>query len=78
MHERLKKLKVCSESHYTVSKTDELSPYLSGSLLKTREDIAAGNLQYDPATTYMSLFVGDGDNIAFMRGGRRGWMNDRE
>jgi len=61
----------------SITSSDELSPYLSGSLLKTREDIAAGNLQYDPATTYMSLFVGDGDNIAFMRGGRRGWMNDR-
>ena len=62
----------------SITSSEELSPYLSGSLLKTREDIAAGNLQYDPATTYMSLFVGDGDNIAFMRGGRRGWMNDRE
>lgn len=27
--------------------------------------------------TYISLLVGDGDNIAFMRGGRRGWMRDR-
>ena len=27
--------------------------------------------------TYLSLLVGDGDNIAFMRGGRRGWMRDR-
>jgi len=61
----------------SITSSDELAPYLSGSLLKTREEIAAGNLEYDPTTTYMSLFVGDGDNIAFMRGGRRGWMNDR-
>ena len=47
------------------------------SLLQTRADIAAGNLQYDPSTTYISLIVGDGDNIAFMKGGRRGWMNER-
>ena len=31
----------------------------------------------DPQVTYLSLLVGDGDNIAFMRGGRRGWMKDR-
>ena len=30
-----------------------------------------------PQVTYISLLVGDGDNIAFMRGGRRGWMRDR-
>ena len=54
-----------------------LSPYLAGSLGRTREDILAGNLVYDPQVTYLSLLVGDGDNIAFMRGGRRGWMRDR-
>ena len=51
-----------------------LAPYLANSLLRTREEIAAGQLVYDPSTTYMSLIVGDGDNIAFMKGGRRGWM----
>ena len=30
-----------------------------------------------PQVTYISLLVGDGDNIAFIRGGRRGWMRDR-
>ena len=55
----------------------ELADYLAGSLLATRQDIAAGRLVYDPAVTYMSLIVGDGDNIAFMKGGRRGWMEER-
>ena len=55
----------------------ELADYLTGSLLATRQDIAAGRLVYDPAVTYMSLIVGDGDNIAFMKGGRRGWMEER-
>ena len=61
----------------SITSSDELSGYLSGSLLKTREDIAAGNVVFDPEMTYISLLVGDGDNIAFMRGGRRGWMEDR-
>merc|ERR1719348_860190 len=60
-----------------ITSSDTLEGYLSGSLLKTRQDIAAGNLVYDPSLTYMSLIIGDGDNIAFMRGGRRGWMKDR-
>ena len=55
----------------------ELADYLAGSLLVTRQDIAAGRLVYDPTVTYMSLIVGDGDNIAFMKGGRRGWMEER-
>ena len=55
----------------------ELADYLSGSLLATRQDIAAGRLVYDPAVTYMTFIVGDGDNIAFMKGGRRGWMEER-
>ena len=56
----------------------QYSPLIGqNSLLQTRADIAAGNLQYDPSTTYISLIVGDGDNIAFMKGGRRGWMNER-
>ena len=55
----------------------ELEDYLSGSLLATRKDIAAGRLVYDPSTTYMSFIIGDGDNIAFMKGGRRGWMEER-
>ena len=54
-----------------------LSPYLAGSLGQTRSDILDGNLVYDPQMTYISLLVGDGDNIAFMRGGRRGWMKER-
>ena len=40
-------------------------------------DIAAGRLVYDPALTYMTFVVGDGDNTAFMKGGRRGWMAER-
>ena len=55
----------------------ELDDYLSASLLATRADIAAGRLVYDSNTTYMTFIVGDGDNIAFMKGGRRGWMDDR-
>ena len=54
----------------------ELLDYL-GALLSTRQDLAEGKLVYDPATTYMSFIVGDGDNIAFMKGGRRGWMEER-
>jgi len=55
---------------------DELIGYL-GSLQKTRSDIAEGKLIYDPSITYMTFIIGDGDNIAFMKGGRRGWMKER-
>ena len=61
-----------------ISSPATLAPYLANSLLRTREEIAAGQLVYHPTTTYMSLIVGDGDNIAFMKGGRRGWMKVTE
>ena len=54
----------------------ELEPYLDA-LMKTRTEIADGTLVYDPNKTYMTFIVGDGDNIAFMKGGRRGWMKER-
>ena len=59
-----------------IESSEDLEGYL-GSLAKTREDIAAGRLVYNPNTTYMTLIVGDGDNISFMKGGRRGWMEER-
>ena len=37
-------------------------------LHQTRQDIADGTLIYDPEITYMNFIVGDGDNIAFMKG----------
>merc|ERR1711936_1531754 len=49
---------------------EELLDYL-GALKQTRQDVAEGNLVYDPTKTYMTFIVGDGDNIAFMKGGRR-------
>ena len=55
---------------------EELLDYL-GALKQTRQDVAEGNLVYDPTKTYMTFIVGDGDNIAFMKGGRRGWMKER-
>ena len=61
----------------SIESAAELADYLTGSLLATRQDIAAGRLGYDPAVTYMSLIVGDGDDIAFMKGGRRDWMEER-
>ena len=61
----------------SIESGEELADYLAGSLLATRQDIAAGRLVYDPATTYITFIVGDGDNIAFMKGGRRGWMEER-
>lgn len=33
--------------------------------------------QYNNSKTYVALVVGDGDNINFMKGSRRGWMQDR-
>ena len=38
------------------------------SQIKTREDISNGELVYDLNLTYMTFIVGDGDNIAFMKG----------
>ena len=55
---------------------EELLEYL-GALKQTRQDVADGKLVYDPTKTYMTFIVGDGDNIAFMKGGRRGWMKER-
>ena len=55
---------------------EELLDYL-GALKQTRQDVAEGKLVYDPTKTYMTFIVGDGDNIAFMKGGRRGWMKER-
>jgi len=60
----------------SIESPDDLLGYL-GALLQTRQDIADGKLVYDPNTTYMTFIVGDGDNIAFMKGGRRGWMTER-
>ena len=55
---------------------EELLEYL-GALKQTRQDVADGKLVYDPTKTYMTFIVGDGDNISFMKGGRRGWMKER-
>ena len=60
----------------SIENPDELLKYLEV-LLKTRKEIADGNLVYDPTRTYMTFIVGDGDNIAFMKGSRRDWMNER-
>ena len=54
----------------------ELEPYLDA-LMKTRAEIADGTLVYDPNKTYMTFILGDGDNIAFMKGSRRAWMEER-
>ena len=59
-----------------IESSEELEPYLEA-LHQTRQDIADGTLIYDPEITYMNFIVGDGDNIAFMKGSRRGWMLDR-
>eukprot|EP00164_Ancoracysta_twista_P004193 GFYU01005642.1.p1 GENE.GFYU01005642.1~~GFYU01005642.1.p1 ORF type:complete len:616 (-),score=228.54 GFYU01005642.1:1126-2973(-) len=32
---------------------------------------------YDAEKTYVSVVLGDGDNIAFMKGSRREWLNER-
>jgi hypothetical protein len=60
----------------SITSPAELEGYL-GALLQTRQDIADGKLVYDPTTTYMTLIIGDGDNIHFMKTGRRGWMEER-
>ena len=46
-----------------IQSPDDLLKYLDA-LLRTREDIASGSLVYDPAATYMTFIVGDGDNTA--------------
>ena len=60
----------------SIQTPDELEKYLAA-LLKTRKEISEGTLIYDPTKTYMTFVVGDGDNTAFMKGGRRGWMKER-
>ena len=52
----------------SIQSPDELQGYLDV-LMKTRQDISDGNLVYDPSKTYMTFIVGDGDNVAFMKGG---------
>jgi len=60
----------------SIESSDDLEKYL-GALMKTRKEIADGALVYDSTKTYMTFIVGDGDNVAFMKGGRRRWMEDR-
>jgi len=55
----------------------ELGKYQEA-LKKTRADIASGSVVYDSNNTYMMFILGDGDNTAFMKGGRRGWMHERQ
>jgi hypothetical protein len=52
-----------------IESPEELDPYLDA-LHQTRQDIADGTLIYDPEMTYMNFIVGDGDNVAFMKGKR--------
>jgi len=59
-----------------ITSPDYLKPYMS-TLLKTRDDIEQGNLVFNESMTYLTLILGDGDNIAFMKGRRRGWMYER-
>jgi len=33
--------------------------------------------KFDPKKTYMAFIIGDGDNLAFMKGGRQRWFEDR-
>lgn len=60
----------------SIQSPEELEKYLDV-LMKTRQDIAEGAIVFDPNKTYMTFILGDGDNIAFMKGGRRGWMQER-
>ena len=57
----------------TIESPEELDQYLA-TLHKTREDISNGELVYDPNLTYMTFIVGDGDNIAFMKGNSRCYL----
>ena len=59
-----------------IQNPDYLKKYLEA-LLKTRQEIANGSIIYNPNNTYMTFIIGDGDNVAFMKGGRRGWMEER-
>merc|ERR1712241_758920 len=60
----------------SIEDPSELDIYLDA-LMKTRTKIQDGTLVYDPNMTYMTFILGDGDNIAFMKGGRHGWMEER-
>ena len=44
-----------------IQSTEELLQYLEA-LQRTRQDIADGNVVYDPTKTYITFVVGDGDN----------------
>lgn len=44
-----------------IQSAEELYKYLEA-LQRTRQDIADGNLVYDPTKTYITFVVGDGDN----------------
>ena len=59
-----------------ISSPNELEKYMNA-LKKTRQEIADGSLVFDPSMTYMTFILGDGDNVAFMKGSRRGWMKER-
>ena len=59
-----------------IQSPSELEKYL-GALMETRKEISEGTLVYDQTKTYMTFILGDGDNVAFMKGGRRGWMEER-
>jgi len=59
-----------------ISSPKDLEKYMDA-LKKTRQEIADGSLVFDPSMTYMTFILGDGDNVAFMKGSRRGWMKER-
>lgn len=60
----------------SIQSPGDLEKY-SEALLNTRQEIVDGKIIYDPTKTYITFIVGDGDNLAFMKGSRRGWMEDR-
>ena len=36
-----------------------------------------GDIKYDKSKTYIAFVIGDGDNVSFMKGGRKEWFTDR-
>ena len=54
----------------------ELEQYLRH-LMKTRDEINGGKITFNDENTYMTFILGDGDNVAFMKGSRRAWMDSR-
>jgi len=60
----------------SIQNPSELDIYLDA-LMKTRTEISDGTTSFDPTKTYMTFILGDGDNIAFMKGRRRSWMEER-